>query len=46
MLLAGMQAPVRDQFGAAQVLPGLTAALGRTGRSPAGSCSARSPSRG
>ncbi|MCY0995296.1 alanine:cation symporter family protein [Nannocystis sp. ILAH1] len=31
LLLAGMQAPVRDQFGAAQVLPGLTAALGRTG---------------
>jgi hypothetical protein len=31
LLLAGMQAPVRDQFGAAQVLPGLTAAFGRTG---------------
>lgn len=31
LLLAGMHPPVRDQFGAAQVLPGLTAALGRPG---------------
>ncbi|MDC0717170.1 alanine:cation symporter family protein [Nannocystis bainbridge] len=31
LLLAGMQAPVRDQFGAAQVLPGLRAGLGRAG---------------
>ncbi|MDC0670936.1 alanine:cation symporter family protein [Nannocystis radixulma] len=32
LLQAGMQAPVRDQFGAAQVLPGL-GSLGRTGSS-------------
>lgn len=31
VMAAGMSAPVRDQFGAAQILPGLTARLGRPG---------------